>query len=230
MSVSGFSISTQNYLKAIWSLQEWTEAPTTPSLIAQRVGLRLSTVSGALPKLAEQGLVVHEPYSGVALTEAGRAVAVAMVRRHRLLETFLVQTLGYGWDEVHEEAEHLEHAVSDLMVERIDALLGRPERDPHGDPIPDAQGRVTSPSAVPLTDVQPGARVVVERISDADSALLKHLASRGITVGTVLEVGEGEPFSGALSVAPAGTAAPAGGEATSLGATAAAQVFVSVRG
>ncbi|WP_029088082.1 metal-dependent transcriptional regulator [Brevibacterium album] len=224
MSVAGLSVSTQNYLKVIWNLQEWSDAPTSPSLIAERVGLRLSTVSGALPKLVEQGLVVHEPYSGVSLTEAGRRSAVAMVRRHRLIETFLVQTLGYGWDEVHDEAEHLEHAVSDLMIDRIDQLLGSPARDPHGDPIPDAEGRVERPEAIALADAEPGTRVVVERISDADSALLKFLASRGITVGAVLEVGHGEPYSGSFPVTPAGS------EATSLGTAAAAQVFVSSRG
>lgn len=239
MSVSQLSISTQNYLKVIWSLQEWSDAPASPGRIAEKTGLHLSTVSGAMPKLAEQGLVEHAPYSGVTLTEAGREIAVAMVRRHRLIETFLVQTLGYGWEQVHDEAEHLEHAVSDFMIERIDALLGHPARDPHGDPIPAADGTVDRPEAAPLSEVAGGdaagaggsgamagpsdtstsraavVRVRVERISDEDSGLLRHLASRGITVGTRLDVDGGDPYSGALSVVVVGASDDAGRDAGS---------------
>lgn|SRR5690625_325446 len=218
MSVSQLSISTQNYLKVIWSLQEWSDAPASPGRIAEKTGLHLSTVSGAMPKLAEQGLVQHVPYSGVRLTEAGRTIAVAMVRRHRLIETFLVRTLGYGWEQVHDEAEHLEHAVSDFMIERIDAVLGHPARDPHGDPIPAADGTVDRPEATPLsevavrlTDAAERARVRVERISDEDSGLLLHLASRGITVGADLEVGGGDPYSGTLLVEVVAQAGPAEG-------------------
>ena len=136
MSVSDLSTSTQNYLKAVWTLSEWSDQPVTPSLIAERTELKLSSVSDAVRRLTSQGLLTHTPYGAVELTEAGHAYAVAMVRRHRLIETFLVKMLGYGWDQVHDEAEHLEHAVSDFMIERIDELLGRPTRDPHGDPIP----------------------------------------------------------------------------------------------
>lgn len=234
MSVSQLSISTQNYLKVIWSLQEWSDAPASPGRIAEKTGLHLSTVSGAMPKLAEQGLVEHAPYSGVTLTEAGREVAVAMVRRHRLIETFLVQTLGYGWEQVHDEAEHLEHAVSDFMIERIDALLGFPRRDPHGDPIPASDGTVEKPEAAPLSEVAVGAdasgasagavvRVRVERISDEDPGLLRHLASRGITVGARLDVDGGDPYSGALTV----VVVAASDEPTSLSIDAASHVFVS---
>src|SRR5690606_22941103 len=120
-----------NHLKVIWSLQEWSSDPVTTSTIAARTGLRLSTASGAVAKLADKGLVEHERYGEVRLTPEGRRLALAMVRRHRLIETFLVETLGYRWDEVHDEAENLEHAVSDLLVDRVDALLGHPTRDPH---------------------------------------------------------------------------------------------------
>src|SRR5690554_6655643 len=135
MSVSELSASAQNHLKVIWGLQEWSDDPVLPSTIAEKSGLRPSSVSGAISKLVERGLVEHEPYGAVHLTDAGRRLALDMVRRHRLIETFLVRALGYGWDEVHDEAEELEHAVSDLMVERLDAFLGHPRRDPHGDPI-----------------------------------------------------------------------------------------------
>jgi DtxR family Mn-dependent transcriptional regulator len=187
-SVQELSASTQTYLKAIWGLQEWGDEPATTSRIAERTGLAPSTVSDALRKLAEQGLVEHAPYRSVTLTPTGRTHAVAMVRRHRLIESFLSRVLHYSWDEVHAEAEVLEHAVSDLLVERIDALLGHPDRDPHGDPIPSATGTVTPLSAIRLTDVTAAGTVVVERISDADPQRLQFFAGAGIVVGARLHV------------------------------------------
>ena len=215
MSVSKLSASTQNYLKAIWALQEWSDAPTTPSLVAERARVRASSASDAIRKLAEQGFVEHSPYGAVELTPLGRAHAVAMVRRHRLVETLLVEVLGYRWDEVHDEAEQLEHAMSDLLVERIDAFLGFPERDPHGDPIPGADGEVRRPRAVTLTEAGAG-RMRVERIADDDSALLQFFADHGILVGAELEVAVGAPYSESLEVRVAGeaTAVPLGRAAT----------------
>lgn len=216
MSVSKLSASSQNYLKVIWGLQEWTDEPVTPTAVAAKAGVRLSTTSDAIRKLTEQGLVEHTPYGAVTLTEQGRAHAVAMVRRHRLIETFLVQVLGYTWDEVHDEAETLEHAVSDLMVERISEHLGHPARDPHGDPIPAADGSVSRPDAVPLTEVPPGRTVLTERISDADPQLLRFFADRGIGVGASLVIQEGSPFSGSIEVLVDGadTPVPLGRSAT----------------
>ncbi|GAB2990189.1 MAG TPA: metal-dependent transcriptional regulator [Actinotalea caeni] len=208
MSVSQLSTSSQNYLKVVWGLQEWSSDPITPTAVAEKAGVRLSTASDAIRKLTEQGLLGHTPYGAVTLTERGRAHAVAMVRRHRLIETFLVQVLGYTWDEVHDEAEHLEHAVSDLLVDRIDAHLGHPDRDPHGDPIPSRDGTVTRPDAVRLTEVPAGGSVVAERISDDDPDLLRFFAERGIGVGAVLQVREGAPFSGAVEVLVEGGDAP----------------------
>ncbi|MFI7493355.1 metal-dependent transcriptional regulator [Kocuria sp. M4R2S49] len=205
MSNVALSESMQNYLKAVWGLQEWSDDPVTATEIARRVGVRVSTVSDALRKLSGLGLVEHARYGRVTLTETGRAEAVAVVRRHRLLETFLVQALGYSWDEVHEEAEVLEHAVSEKLVERVDAFLGHPRRDPHGDPIPAADGTVTHPVASRLTSVQAGARVRVERISDAVPARLQYFAEHGVVVGAELEVAEAEPFSEAVAVRVAGT-------------------------
>ncbi|UFU02990.1 metal-dependent transcriptional regulator [Ruania suaedae] len=208
MSVSQLSASAQNYLKVIWALQEWTGEEASPSQIAARAGVRLSTVSDAVRKLAEQGLVEHAPYGAITLTDAGRLHALAMVRRHRLIESFLVQVLGYTWDQVHDEAETLEHAVSDFMVDRIDHHLGHPTRDPHGDPIPTPDGQIELPDAVVLSTVEPGARVRVERISDDDPALLQHFAERGLGVGSELEIRAGAPYSEALEVVLPDGAAP----------------------
>lgn len=202
MSVSNLSSSVQDYLKVIWGLQEWSDEPVTASMIASKSGMKLSTVSGAVTKLVEQGFVTREARGDVSLTSLGAAHGMAMVRRHRLLESFLVDVLGYGWDEVHDEAEQLEHAVSDLMVSRIDRLLGSPTRDPHGDPIPPASGVFQPPAALPLSATVPGNVVVVERISDEDPELLRFFAERGITVGAELTVGKGTPYSDALIVRP----------------------------
>lgn len=204
MSVAQLSASTQNYLKAVWGLTEWSDVAVTPTLISERTGLKLSSVSDAIRRLSSQGLVEHAPYGSVELTETGRSYALAMVRRHRLIESFLVKVLGYSWDEIHDEAEHLEHAVSDLMISRIDELLEFPTRDPHGDPIPSADGTVSIPNALPLTEVGAGHRVVVERISDSDPALLQFFEEHGFLFGATLEIGEGSPFSDALDTRVAG--------------------------
>ncbi len=200
MSVSQLTPSTQNYLKIIWGLQEWSDDPVTPSVIAGKAGLRMSSVSDAIRKLASQELVTHTPYGAVSLTDIGRRHALAMVRRHRLIETFLVETLHYRWDQVHEEADALEHAVSDFLITRIDELLGHPERDPHGDPIPAADGTISTPDAVQLSTVTPPATVTLERISDDDPELLQFCTDAGIGVGSTLTLAPGPPYSDAVSV------------------------------
>ena len=225
MSVSDLSMSTQTYLKAIWNLQEWSDTPVTPSTLAAKAGVKLSTASDAVRKLTAQGLLEHAPYGAVSLTAEGRAHAVAMVRRHRLIETFLVQALGYRWDQVHDEAETLEHAVSDFLVDRIDDHLGHPNRDPHGDPIPSRDGTIDAPDAVPLSQVAPGSRARVERISDADPALLQFFADRGIGVGAIVDVHAGAPFSGSVEVTLEGTA-----NRTVLGQQAMDAIWASVQG
>ena len=190
----------QNYLKVVWGLQEWSDEPVTTTDIAQRAGVKLSTVSDAIRKLSTQGLIEHARYGSVALTDRGREHAVAVVRRHRLIETFLVQALDYSWDEVHDEAEVLEHAVSEKLVGRIDTFLGYPHRDPHGDPIPAADGSVHRPEATPLTAAQTGQRVQVERISDADPARLQYFADHGVVVDAELEILEAGPYAEAVAV------------------------------
>ena len=147
----------QDYLKAIWSAQEWGGKPMTATELANRFGTTKANVTEVLKRLDELGLIVRVPYRPPVLTPAGEKVALSMVRRHRLLETFLVESLGYGWDEVHDEAEILEHAASDRLVDRIDAFLGRPQSDPHGDPIPDPEGQIEShDSSILLTEAGPG--------------------------------------------------------------------------
>lgn len=213
MSVSELSASNQNYLKAIWSLAEWSDDPVTASTIAARVGVKLSTASDAIRKLADLGLVEHAPYGSISLTPDGRTHALAMVRRHRLIESFLVEVLGYTWDEVHDEAESLEHAVSDRFVERMDAHLGRPERDPHGDPIPRADGTVSRPDAFVLSLLEPDTRARVERIADDDPELLQYFAENGIRFGALVRVRPGAPYSEAVNVVVEGAATVALGRA-----------------
>ena len=177
----------QDYLKVVWSAREWSDQPVTTKLLATRLGVGASTVSETVRRLADAGLLTHEPYGAVELTDEGRRHALAMVRRHRLVETFLVEQLGYGWDEVHDEAEVLEHAVSDLFVERIAERLGHPTRDPHGDPIPGPDGSLQSPPARALWDVDAGT-CAVARISDADPELLRYLDQVGVRLDVPLTV------------------------------------------
>lgn len=222
MSVSKLSVSTQNYLKEIWAASEWSDSPITATILAERLGLKMPTVSEGIRKLQKQGFVTHTPYGSVQLTELGSENALQMVRRHRLLETFLVETLGYSWDEVHDEAENLEHAVSDLLVERIDKLLGRPKRDPHGDPIPDARGIVRAPNAVQLSSITPPATVRVERIADDDPELLQHFLNCQINIGSVLKAAPGTPFSETIIVT-----CESDGQKVTLGTEATAALYVS---
>ncbi|WP_343602471.1 manganese-binding transcriptional regulator MntR [Mycobacterium sp.] len=214
----------QDYLKVIWNAQEWSPDKVSTKMLAAKMGVSASTASESIRKLAEQGLVDHEKYGAVTLTDAGRRAALAMVRRHRLLETFLVCELGYGWDEVHDEAEVLEHAVSDQLVGRIDAKLGHPRRDPHGDPIPAPDGNVPSPPARQLWTCRDGDTGTVARISDADPQMLRYFDSIGISLDARVQVLARREFAGVISV----TVHSAGGEATTvdLGSPAASSIWV----
>lgn len=149
-----------------------------------------STVTEMVKKLAAQGLVTHQPYGAITLTQEGRTQALRMVRRHRLVETWLVEGFGYGWDEVHDEAEVLEHVLSDRMLGAIDAQLGYPRRDPHGDPIPDAAGTVVRPDAVLAAELAADARGSVARISDRDPEVLRRIEEAGIGLDAVVAAGE----------------------------------------
>ncbi len=190
----------EDYVKVIFSHTEWQPEPITSSVLASKLGLAASSVTEMVKKLAAAGLVTHVPYGAITLTEAGSTLALRMLRRHRLIETWLVESFDYGWDEVHNDAEVLEHAISDRLLEAIDTSLGRPTRDPHGDPIPRADGSFIRPDAMLLRDVPVPSRCTVVRISDRDSALLQHLEGHGFTLDAVLEVKERKPFGGALVV------------------------------
>lgn len=192
---SDLSTAAQDYLKLIYTAGEWSDAAVTVGVLAERLGVSMSTVSEGIGKLARQGLVSHVKYSSVSLTASGRVYALLMVRRHRILETFLARILGYSWDEIHDEAEALEHAVSENLIARMDELLGHPEADPHGDPIPTADGRTDRPSASQLTAAPPGHQVVICRVSDADPELLRYFSGLGLTPGAALTVGEPKPFT-----------------------------------
>lgn len=199
-AAAALSAVAQDYLKAIWTAQEWSGERVSTKLLSERIGVSASTVSEAIRKLVDQGLVDHARYGSIALTAEGRAAAVAMVRRHRLIETFLVNELGYGWDEVHDEAEVLEHAVSNRMIARLDAKLGHPERDPHGDPIPAPDGSIPTPPARQLSDFADGEGGRVARISDADPAMLRYFDSVGIALDTQITVVERRDFAGTVSI------------------------------
>ncbi|MFH8251121.1 metal-dependent transcriptional regulator [Microbacterium sp. B2969] len=177
-----------DYLKTIYHHTEWQDDRITPSQLAGELGLAPSSVTEMVQKLAAQGLVAHRPYGPIGLTDEGELRAAAIIRRHRLIETWLVREFGYGWDEVHDEAEVLEHAVSDRLLEGIDERLGRPTHDPHGDAIPDAAGRVHREPFVLLGAAATGHSGRVLRVSDRDPELLRSIESAGVAVGTIATV------------------------------------------
>lgn len=184
------SPAADDYLKAVYSHTEWQDAPITPSELAASLGVAPSSVTEMVKKLAASGLVSHVPYGAVRLTAEGNKRALAMLRRHRLIETWLVREFGYNWDEVHDEAEVLEHAVSDRFLDRIDERLGHPRFDPHGDAIPDATGNVTRPPFVLVADAPAGHCGTILRVNDRDPELLRALDSLGVQVGGKLNVGD----------------------------------------
>ena len=192
------TISVENYLKAIFSHQTGEEGLVKTKEIAAALEVSLPSVSGMIKNLADEGMVDYEPYRGVRLTEKGRRAALRVIRNHRLIEVFLVQTLGYTWDEVHNEAERLEHAVSDTLVERIDAFLNYPRFDPHGDPIPTAEGEIHRRQLPTLAETEAGREVKVERVLDQAPEVLKYLDRVGLRPGAILEVREILPFDGQM--------------------------------
>jgi DtxR family Mn-dependent transcriptional regulator len=196
---SAFTQSQQDYLKALYHLHGDTRAVPTREL-AQRLGISSPSVSEMVTRLVAQGLVEHDRYRGQQLTREGRKVALELVRHHRLLEMFLVQALGYTWDEVHEEAERLEHVISERMEQRIFELLGRPELDPHGHAIPSLTGKVRPPSDRALTECRAGEKVIVQVVSDDDPAKLRELERRGLLPGMHIEVVAPSEYEGPIEV------------------------------
>lgn len=210
----------QDYLKVIYQVQNAHGVVSTTDL-ADQLGVAPASVTGMLKKLAAQDLVAYTPYQGVTLTERGRVIALRMVRYHRLVERYLSEVLGMSWDEVHVEAEELEHALSAQVIGRMDAALGQPTTDPHGEPIPTEDGRVPDVADVPLASLPVGARGIVSRVHARDAGFLRYLGSMGIYPAALVQVIAAAPFDGPLTI-------QVGGETYALGRAAAEQVFVQV--
>ncbi len=190
----------ENYAKAIYALEQREGGEVSNNALAERLGVTPASASNMVKKLDELGLVTHIPYKGVKLTDSGRRVALEVLRHHRLLELYLSEALGMSWDRVHDEAEVLEHVLSEELEELIAAKLGNPTRDPHGDPIPTANGEIDEAPTRALADLAPGERGRFTRVSDSNPAMLRYLSGRGIAPGDELELIGREPFGGPLTV------------------------------
>ena len=190
----------EDYAKAIYALSRRGGGVVSTNALAERLGVTPASASAMVKKLAERGLAAHAPYKGVELTDAGERVALEVLRHHRLLELYLSEHLGVPWDRVHDEAEALEHVISEDLEARIAAKLGNPTHDPHGDPIPDADLHVDESATRSLADLSPGDRGRFVRVSDSDPAMLRYLSDRGVCLGDSLEVVDRQPFEGPLTV------------------------------
>jgi DtxR family Mn-dependent transcriptional regulator len=215
------SLTVENYVKAIFTICSSQQGePAATGQLAGSLGVSPGTVTSMLKTLSESNLATYTPYEGVRLTSAGNALALRVLRRHRLIELFLVKTLNLSWDEVHEEAEHMEHAVSDWLIDRIDSALGYPQTDPHGDPIPRRDGSINSSEGRPLADCQPGERFTLSRVMDQSPEFLRYLSSTGLTLGTSGEVASNERAVGVVTIR-------VGQQETALGREAAEKLRVS---
>jgi DtxR family transcriptional regulator, Mn-dependent transcriptional regulator len=210
-SIVALTAPVEDYLKAIYELERQAarsadrahvESPGAAGTteIAERLAIAPASVSGMVRRLAEQGLLTHERYHGVRLTDAGRRAALKTLRRHRVLEAYLARALGVPWDEVHAEAERLEHAVSDALIDRMADALGEPVVDPHGAPIPTRDGTVDERRMPSLAELDVGARAIVVRVSDDDPAVLRYLTELGLTPGVRVRIAARAPFGGPISV------------------------------
>lgn len=195
------SPSTEDYLKAIYKLEEGDPVPT--KALAGELEIAAASVTGMTKRLAERGLIEREPYKGATLTDAGTEVALEVIRHHRLLELYLKEEIGHSWEELHEEAERLEHHISEAFEDRLDELLDHPTRDPHGHPIPTRSGEVEETATQRLADLEDGDRAVVGHLSDKNPALLEHLEECGLMPGASLEVTEAQKVTEAQEVTEA---------------------------
>lgn len=199
MKPADLTRSEEDHLKAIHVLSG-TRSKASTNAISERLSTKASSVTDMLRKLAEKGLVKHRPYHGVKLTSKGEVVALHLVRKHRLWETFLVERLGFGWAEVHEIAEQLEHITSEKLVDRLDAYLGHPLFDPHGDPIPDSKGRVQERPTSPLAECSAGEQVRLALVDESNDALLILLNDKGLRLGSVITVEAVHAFDGSMDL------------------------------
>jgi DtxR family transcriptional regulator, Mn-dependent transcriptional regulator len=198
--MSASSPAIEDYSKAIYALEQRDREPVSTNALAERLGVTPASASGMVKRLGELGLVAHQPYRGVSLTDAGRRLALEVIRHHRLLELYLVKDLGVPWDRVHQEAEVLEHVLSEELEELIAAKLGHPTHDPHGDPIPAADLTIDDPPTDSLDSLPAHASGTFVRVSDSDPEMLRYLADRGIAPGDAFEVVDRQPFGGPLFV------------------------------
>jgi DtxR family Mn-dependent transcriptional regulator len=190
----------EDYAKAIFSLESRSTEPVSTNALAERLGITPGSVSAMLKRLGELGVITHEPYRGVRLTDDGRRIALEVIRHHRLIESFLADALGMPWDRVHAEAEVLEHVLSEDLEELIAAKLGHPTVDPHGDPIPSADLELQEPATARMESLEPGDEGLFVRVSDSDPEMLRYLADRGIAPGERFAVRDRQPFGGPLFV------------------------------
>lgn len=233
----------EDYLKTIYEIEVADPGSGSPGIagtneIAQALRIAPASVTGMLRRLAEQGLISYERYRGVRLTQAGRLAALRTIRRHRVIEAYLAKALGYPWDRVHEEAEELEHAASDELIDRMASAIGEPTTDPHGAPIPTREGTLEAPALVPLADVGVGEVVRIRQVGDRDPERLRYLAELGITPGADVRVMARAPFGGPITLQIVrqgkqgrhvlGRALPADKE-RAIGPGLAAQIFVEGR-
>lgn len=188
----------ENYLKAIWKLYQHSNEAVSTNAIATEVNIRAASVTDMLKKLAKQKLIHYQPYKGVTLTKRGNAEAINTVRKHRLWELFLVDKLGFGWDEVHDIAEQLEHIQSETLTNRLDRFLGYPHRDPHGDPIPNQNGQITEPSSIPISNLKLGQHGILSGVGDHSPEFLQMLDRYKITLGQHLKIIESNAYDQSL--------------------------------
>ncbi|MBK9148028.1 MAG: metal-dependent transcriptional regulator [Flavobacteriales bacterium] len=193
--------SEEDHIKAVYALLQEADRASNKD-IAERLRTKASSVTDMLKKLADKGWLKHEPYYGVKLTAKGQALALQLVRKHRLWETFLVDRLGFGWDEVHEVAEQLEHVASEKLTDKLDAYLGKPAFDPHGDPIPDRNGRIRERRTKRLDACKAGEQVRIAAVSETTDGLLRLLDAKGLRIGSELAIQEVHAFDGSMDVKP----------------------------
>jgi DtxR family Mn-dependent transcriptional regulator len=214
----------EDYLKVVFNLTERGEAAST-SAIADALEVQPASVTGMVKRLAEGGLLEHLPYRGVRLTDMGSREALRVIRRHRILETYLAERLGYSWDDVHDEAERLEHAASDQLIERMANALEYPSHDPHGAPIPTSAGEIEATNFATLADAQKGDELSIRAVQDEDAERLRYLEARGLKPGVKLRVEDRAPFNGPVTVRVGGPEGPS----QVVGQDLARRIFVSVR-
>lgn len=209
----------ENYLKAILRLTSPSDRNVSTNSIAAHLNTSAASVTDMLKKLAEKELISYQRYKGASLSDAGNRIATSLIRRHRLWEVFLVQSLGMTWDEVHNIAEELEHIPSDILIDKLDAFLGFPKFDPHGDPIPNAQGRYTLRVQMQLSELKPSNEGVVIAVKESDDAFLRHLTEKGINLGSQIRMQSTDPYDQSIIVT-------IDNKPTSLSAMAAQNIFI----